>query len=194
MVEHAHALPVSVADYLEGELRSQVRHEYVEGRVYAMVGASGSHNIICLNLATTLHTHLRGGPCQVFMADMKLHVQVGTGERFYYPDLQVCCDPADRATYYRTRPTLVVEVLSPHTEREDRSTKFHAYRRLDSLEEYLLLAQDAPRVEVYRRASHWDLELYGPGETLRLASPRLGLTVDALYEGVDLEPPAATLP
>ncbi len=69
MVEPARALPVPVADYLEGELRGQVRHEYVEGKVYALVGASGPHNIIAGHLFAALQAHLRGGPCQVFMAE-----------------------------------------------------------------------------------------------------------------------------
>ncbi|MDX1654838.1 MAG: Uma2 family endonuclease [Candidatus Competibacteraceae bacterium] len=185
MAERAHSLPVSVEDYLRGELGSEVRHEYIDGRIRAMVGASSAHNLIAGNLFAALHAHLRGSPCRVFMADMKLHVRTQTGERFYYPDLQVCCDPTDGATYYRQRPMVVAEVLSPHTEREDRSSKFYAYRHLDSLQAYLLVAQDLPRVEVYRRASNWDLELYGEGQRFNLESLDFTLSLEQLYEGVE---------
>lgn len=93
MAERAPSLPITIEDYLEGELLSDIRHEYIDGEVYAMVGASAAHNIIVGNLFAALHAHLRGGPCQVFMADMKTHIQWQEGERFYYPDIQVCCDP-----------------------------------------------------------------------------------------------------
>lgn len=187
MAERALSLPIATEDYLQGELRSDIRHEYIDGEVYAMVGASAPHNIIVGNLFAALHTHLRGGPCQVFMADMKTHIKWQEGERFYYPDIQVCCDPNDRETYYRSRPKLIIEVLSPHTEREDRSSKFYAYRRMDSLEEYVLIAQDTHRVEVYRRSTDWDLEIYGKDDQVRLDSVAFAIAVADIYESVEIE-------
>lgn len=187
MAQRAEYSHLSLEDYLEGELRSEVRHEYIDGRVYAMVGASSAHNVIIGNLFAALHAHLRGGPCQVFMADMKVRIEPLPGERFYYPDIQVCCEPSDRATYYRARPRLIVEVLSPHTERNDRSTKFYDYRRIDSLEEYVLIAQDTQRVEVYRRATGWDLELYGDSARVRLDCVDFAIGVAAIYEAVSFE-------
>ncbi|MDQ2695750.1 MAG: Uma2 family endonuclease [Pseudomonadota bacterium] len=179
---------LAVDDYLQGELCSDIRHEYVDGGIYARADASAAHNIIALNLAALLRAHLRGGPCQVFIADMKVRLRY-RGERFYYPDVQVCCDPQDRETYYRTRPKLIVEVLSPHTEREDRSSKFYAYRRINSLEEYVLVAQEVRRVEVYRRATGWDLELYGGDDAIRLESVAFTVAVAEVYESVDIPPP-----
>lgn len=187
MPERAPPLLITVEDYLEGELRSDIRHEYIDGEVYAMVGASAAHNVIVGNLFAALHAHLRGGPCQVFMADMKVNIKWQESKRFYYPDIQVCCDPNDREAYYRSRPKLIIEVLSPHTEREDRSSKFYAYRRIDSLEEYVLIAQDTYRVEVYRRSTDWDLEIYGREDQVGLDSVAFTIAVADIYEAVELE-------
>lgn len=189
MAEEAHSLPITAHEYLEGELRSDIRHEYIDGEVHAMVGASAAHNVIALNLASELRAHLRGGPCQVFMADMKVNIKSQNSERFYYPDIQVCCDPNDRETYYRSGPKLIVEVLSPHTEREDRSSKFYAYRRIDSLEEYVLIAQDTHRVEVYRRSTSWDLEIYtNKDDQVGLDSVAFNISVADIYESVEINP------
>lgn len=181
MAETAHLPPISVQDYLADELTSEVRHEYVNGEVFAMVGTSAAHNLIALNLATALHTHLRNGPCHAFMSDFKVHIQADRDERFYYPDLAVSCAEVQPGDYYTESPVLVVEVLSSSTERHDRSDKAYAYRKLPSLQEYLLVAQDLPRVEVYRRASGWDLEIYGAGDRLHLSSVDLELAVAEVY-------------
>ena len=177
--------PVSVDAYLEGELASDVRHEYVNGEVFAMVGASKAHNSICLNLATSLTHRLRGGPCRPYMSDVKVRVRTDQDERFYYPDLLVTCTPQEPSAYYTEAPVLIAEVLSASTERHDRAEKFYHYRKLDSLQEYVLIAQDLMRVEVYRRASGWDLELYGEGDGFRLDTVDLALAVEELYEGVE---------
>src|SRR5262245_26554542 len=91
-------------EYLEGERYSDVRHEYVDGRVYAMAGASDDHNRIAANLLAFLHAALRGKPCEPFMADMKVKIPSRFADAFYYPDVMVACDPADNARYYRERP------------------------------------------------------------------------------------------
>lgn len=111
---------ISAADYLEGEQISPVRHEYVDGRVYAMVGASDVHGLIAGSIFFALRSQLRGRPCQVFIADMKVRVASAQEERFYYPDVLVSCDPEDRQRSYRNAPCLIVEVLSAATERLDR--------------------------------------------------------------------------
>ena len=92
---------LSVAEYLAGELQSKERHEYLGGSVYAMAGASDTHNTISLNLASALRTHLRGGPCRVYMADLKLRLQISDEDVFYYPDVMVACDPRDTDPYAR---------------------------------------------------------------------------------------------
>jgi Uma2 family endonuclease len=133
----ASCLPISIEQYLEAELTAPVKHEYVAGHIYAMVGTSKVHNRIAINLTAALNSHLRGGPCQVFMADVKVYVKNATA--FYYPDVVVACDRGDGDPYVVTKPLLIVEVLSPSTERIDREEKLHNYRQLDSLEEYVLL-------------------------------------------------------
>jgi Uma2 family endonuclease len=127
--------------YLAGELESRVRHEYVDGEVYAMVGASDRHGLITLNLAGLLSQRLPNR-CQVFSSDMRVRIQAPERDIFYYPDVLVSCDPRDRAPYYRKYPCLVVEVLSPHTARLDRFEKFLFYQQLESLEEYVLVSQE----------------------------------------------------
>lgn len=95
---------ISVDDYLQGELNSDIRHEYVAGNVYGMVGASDRHNLITGNLFAALHAHARGASCQLFMAGMKVRLQVAGEDSYYYPDLMLSCDVQDRATYYREKP------------------------------------------------------------------------------------------
>ena len=172
---------ISAEAYLEGENRADQRHEFVNGRVYAMVGASKRHNAICLNLASRLREATRGGPCQVWMVDVKVHIRTAGDERFYYPDLVVSCEPAEESAFYTETPRLVVEVLSESTERADREEKFFAYRNLPTLEEYVLVAQETPRVEVYRRAEDWRPLYFGPGETAPFESLATEVSVDAIY-------------
>jgi Uma2 family endonuclease len=92
---------VTVEDYLSGELRSETRHEYLGGSVYAIAGASEEHNLIATNLAAALHAHLRGKPCLVFIVDMKVRLLVARDDVFYYPDLMVACDPRDTDRYFK---------------------------------------------------------------------------------------------
>jgi len=173
---------IGVDDYLHGVQFSDVRHEYVDGQVFAKGGASDRHGIIAGNLHTFLNRNLPDH-CQVFISDMKVRIRAAEQEIFYYPDVLVSCDPADRETYYRTRPCLVAEVLSPATERVDRFEKLLSYRTLESLEEYLLVTQDYRQVEVFRRARGWRPEVYVEGE-IPLTSVGLTLGFDELYRRV----------
>ncbi len=142
--------------YLEAERAGEIRHEYLGGTVYAMVGASDRHNLIAGNLFAALRPHVRGTTCQLFMSDMKVRLEVAGEVLYYYPDLLLACDPDDRAPYYRTRPCLIVEVLSETTERIDTREKLFAYTGIDSLQAYLLLAQDAREAQLHRRrAGGW---------------------------------------
>jgi Uma2 family endonuclease len=174
---------LSVDAYLEGELESQVRHEYVDGEVYAMVGASDRHGLIAGNLHTALNLRLPDR-CQVFMSDMKVRIQAAETDIYYYPDVLVSCDPRDREPYYRQYPCLVIEVLSPHTARLDRFEKFMFYRNLDSLEEYLLVSQEYRQVEVFRRADQWQATRYTKGE-VPIPSVDLVVTIDDIYRRTD---------
>lgn len=174
---------IEVEEYLLGEQYSHIRHEYIDGQVFAMVGASDRHGMIAINLGAILSQRLPDR-CQVFIADMKVRLRAAEQELFYYPDVLVSCDPADRETYFRCHPCLVAEILSPTTERVDRFEKRLAYCGLPSLHEYLLISQDYRQVEIYRRSQGWGLERYTEGE-IRLASVDLALGLDELYRRVD---------
>jgi len=174
---------ISVEDYLQGELVSDIKYEYVNGEVYAMAGAKRAHNIISMNLSGLLHQHLRGTPCQAYNSDMKVGILTATDDYFYYPDLQVSCEK-NTHELYNTEPKLIIEILSDSTERIDRAEKFRDYRKLASLEEYVLVAQDTPRVEIYRRAENWDLVLFTQADSFCLNSIALSLKVSEVYENV----------
>ncbi len=146
MTVRARSQYLGIKDYLAGELLSEVRHEHIGSDIYAVVGASDRHNLIAGNLFAALRPLVRGTPCQLFMADMKVHLTVAGEDAFYYPDLMLACGPRDRARYYQERPCLIVEVLSEATERIDRL----AYSRIDSLQEYLMLSQNEPLAESTR--------------------------------------------
>jgi len=177
---------ITPEEYLEGEKYSQVKHEFVDGKVYAMVGVSLAHASIVGNLYTALHVHLRGSPCRVYSTDVK--VKVKANKAFYYPDVMVDCSRAvDTETYYCEQPILLAEVLSPSTEQRDRSEKRFAYQQIASLQEYLLIAQDKPEVKIYRRSgAAWDLETLEVNDTLRLAAVDLILPLSELYHDVML--------
>lgn len=176
---------LSPQEYLEGELRAEVKREYVAGQVYAMVGGSRAHNTIAGNLFAALRSHLRshlrGRPCQAFIADMK----VRTADAFFYPDVVVACDSSDRHEYYLERPALVIEVLSPSTEARDTLDKRIAYQAISSLDDYVLVAQHKAEVRIYRRLdSGWELEICTGTDTVRLNSVGLEIPLAAIYEGV----------
>lgn len=175
---------ISEADYLALETASTTRHELVNGQVYAMAGGSVRHNRIALNLATRL---LSSAPrsCQVMISDVKL--KADAWPTYYYPDVMLVCDPSDDDPHIKTRPCLLAEVLSPATEAIDRREKLGAYQRLASLKEYLVIAQDEIRVELYRRRnpSDWTQEIHGPGDVLHLACVNLDLPIEALYDGLE---------
>lgn len=184
-MKHAVLPHLSVADYLAKEERSALRHEYVNGQVYAMTGASKSHNTIVLNIAARVRPALRGVPRRVFMTDMKVHVE--QHNLFYYPDVVVSCDSRDtdlrKDTLFLHAPCLIIEVLSPATETIDRREKLLAYRTLESLREYVLVSQDTPEVEVYRRAvgGEWSVDKLGKEDSLEFSSIPLTLTWDEIY-------------
>lgn len=175
---------VSVEEYLAGEQHSEIRHEYIDGQVYAMGGASRTHGLIVNALAFALTPAARRKGCQLFTSDMKARLNIADKTVFYYPDLLLACDPEDRAMHFSSRPCLIVEVLSETTERIDRREKFLAYQTLPSLREYALVATDARRVEIYRRTNDWMPEYFVEGE-IRLDCLDTAVTVAAIYADVD---------
>lgn len=174
--------------YLEWEKGQADKHEYLNGEVFAMVGVKDSHATVALNLASLLKTHLKSGPCRVYISDMKARVdQVNA---FFYPDVMVTCDPRDRETdYFKRHPLLIAEVLSDSTAAFDRGGKFAAYRQLESLQEYLLIDPDGYSVDCFRKDAegHWVLYPYTRGDGVELASVKLRVDMEALYEGVAVQ-------
>lgn len=189
-MKHAIVSNLDEADYLAGETRSDIRHEYVDGHVYAMAGASKAHNIIAGNIFSRLRQHLRGSPCRAFVADMK--VKIEASRAYYYPDVVVTCseeDTTDSAPRdVLTAPSLIVEVLSESTENTDRREKMRAYGSLDSLEEYLLVDSRRALAELFRKRAEggWEHWVMTPGDTLNLASVGLDIAVVDLYEDAGL--------
>ncbi len=150
-------------EYLRAERTAEVRHEYVNGEVFAISGASRRHNRIAVRLALTIERTTAGRGCETYISDVKVRVEAANA--YYYPDLVVTCQPGDDDEYVVHAPTLVVEVLSPSTDQIDRREKLVHYRTIPSLREYVVIAQDEPRIEVHRRtAEGWIKEVTEDGE------------------------------
>lgn len=177
---------LSVADYLAGERDGAVRHEYVGRQAYAMAGASARHNRIALNIGGRLNDHLADDECEAFVSDMKVRV---APDLFYYPNVVVTCDRPGGDPYFRTEPRLVVEVLSPTTERTDRHEKLAAYKNCPSVRECALVSQEGMMVELHRRSrGEWRTEiLTGPEEECAFASVSLTMRLRETYRNVRLD-------
>lgn len=175
---------ISPEEYIEGERASEVRHEYVDGYVYAMAGASDDHNRIAGNIFSELRERLRGKRCEPFINDMKVKIPPSFADVFYYPDVLVTCDPTDSAKYYRERPCVIFEVISPDTERTDRREKAIAYRQIPTIEAYILVEQDRMAMTVLRRAEPgWQSEaLEGPNAILKLPVIGVEIPLERIYE------------
>lgn len=175
------------AAYLVRERAAREKSEYWDGEVVAMTGAPRVHNVLAMNAAATLWQQLAGRPCEVYQADMRVRAEWANG--IAYPDVVVCGEPRfqDARHDVLLNPTVLVEVLSPSTERFDRGLKAAAYRAIESLREYVLVAQDAPRLELHRRGAggEWSvLLLQRLEDTLELASVSCELPLATLYRGV----------
>ena len=181
------AAGMSVEDYLAAEERSKARHEYLGGSLYAMAGASDEHIALSMNLAFALRHHLQDSPCRVEMSDGKVRLRLAGEEVFYYPDVMVVCDPRDRDRYFKRFPKVVIEVLSESTEAIDRREKLLSYRQIETLEDYVLVAQDKMEVTGFALANGWQPAiLRRPDEVLRLASLDFSISLRAIYDRVRL--------
>lgn len=175
----------SESDYLAYEAQSPVRHEYIAGEIFAMTGASIRHNVIALNLASALRTHLKGTPCRALIEGVKLRLR--KEQSYFYPDVMVTCEDRlqelDSQQQIVEAPLVVIEILSPTTEATDRREKLRAYRTLPSLKEYLLVSQEQAQVEIYRRRGDigWDIITYEPGDTVEIASLEIKLGMAEIY-------------
>lgn len=179
-------IKIGVEEYLNGENLSEIRHEFIYGEVFAMSGASDRHNIITGNIFGNLWTHLRDTICQPFSENMKLKADAQT---FYYPDVMVACDNPSKSPYYREEPILLVEILSPSTERTDRHEKLAVYKNIPTLQEYLIVSQDKVFVEVHRRIENeWETEIYDDLKAdIRLDSVDFSLTLSEIYRRVNFQ-------
>jgi Uma2 family endonuclease len=172
---------ISVADYLQGELSSDTKHEYLEGQVYAMAGASKNHQRIITNVVRNFSEHLKNTPCDTFASDIKIRI----GDlAFFYPDVIVACQDDTEDSYYTEKPLIIVEVLSKSTRRKDETTKRRLYQSLPSLQEYVLIEQDIVDVEVCRRSEGWVSEHYFMGDDITFAAIDLTLSVNEIYQRV----------
>ncbi len=185
MTHPAKIADCSAEDYLRWEMEQKEKHEYFQGEVVAMVGATRQHVTIAGNLFTLISMQLRGTGCRAYMSDMKLRVDAANA--FFYPDLLVTCDAADHISEnHLSAPVLVVEVLSPSTEAYDRGEKFAAYRLIQSLKEYALIDPDTRRIEIYRLAAdrRWYLLEPDVAGDFELESIDLRVSSSRIFENV----------
>ena len=177
---------ISVEDYLSGEEANEIKHEYVGGVVYAMAGTTKEHNQIAQNIAFALRSHLKGKPCRVFISDIKVRLNALGEEVFYYPDVMVGCDPRDTQRLFLLYPKVIVEVSSPSTARLDRREKRWAYQTIETLEEYIIVAQDRLEVTIFHRSTQWKPEVFAHiEESITFTSLRMSLPLSAIYEGAE---------
>ena len=184
MADAAQDLPrISVKEYLEIERGSTIRHEFVDGIMYAMTGTTKRHDLISTDFMGALLNHLKP-PCVVYSANVKVHVETTDQEAFYYPDVHVSCSDLDSDTLVTEMPVLVIEVASDRTANYDRGTKFDTYRKLPSLQEYVIAQQSTQKIEVFRKRTSWQAEYFGPADTFTLESVDLTMPVAHFYRRV----------
>lgn len=183
--------------YLQQERTGTQKHEYFAGRIYAMAGASEAHNLLALNIAALLRAHVRGRPCRAYPSDMRVKI-VQTG-LYTYPDFTLVCGtsnflhPDKRDTLLN--PTVIIEILSPSTESYDRGEKFQHYRTIETLQEYILVAQNKYHIEHFMRHEQheWRLaDVIGSEASLQLRALQVSIPLRAIYEDVSfgLDTPA----
>lgn len=178
---------ITVEEYLEGERISPVKHEYIEGEVYAMAGTSDNHNRIVGNLVALLSNHLHDSRCESFFSDIKVQV---TQNVYYYPDLLVSCEENPDDSYFRNQPILIIEVTSRSTENVDRREKLLFYQQMPSVQEYTVVDQYKMSVEVHRRQPNGSWITYYFNErsdVVELASVELQIPLPEIYRRVQFE-------
>lgn len=177
---------ISFDDYLAGERDVAVRSEYIDGHVYAMAGASETHNTLAASFFLAIGNHLSDN-CRAWQADMKV-IGKNNGKNFsYYPDIMAACGENTGDQYARTNPILIAEVLSPSTERTDLTEKLYNYTAISSLMEYVVISQDVPLIRLYRRRNAWILESYYADDCFVLESMDVTVNVMEIYRRVKRE-------
>jgi Uma2 family endonuclease len=190
----------TVEEYLRLERDATEKHEYRDGEIIAMSGGTVKHSLLTANVGGALWTRLRGSPCRVY--DSNLRVRINRKRLYSYPDLTVICerpaiDPDDSSGETITNPRVVVEVLSASTETYNRTKKFDRYRELDSFREYILVAQDAARVETFFKQADgsWALDVVtGLDATIKLRGIEISLPLAEIYAGIEFPPEAPEEP
>ena len=185
MIDNQSQQHISPEEYLKLEELSQIKHEYIQGEIYAMAGANDAHVTVAGNLFALLRNHVRGSSCRVYMSDMKARIE--SRNIYYYPEVMVTCNERDKAFQsFKKHPCLIIEVLSKGTEAFDRGDKFADYQELETLQEYVLINQKRQRVECFRRNAEglWVLYSYTQGSEIHLASVDFRTSMDAIYEDV----------
>jgi Uma2 family endonuclease len=174
---------ISIEEYLEGEVVSKIKHEYIDGEVFAMAGASTKHNSISINVSSNIYSGLKNSnsTCRVFSSDMKVKVSLSSTS-FFYPDVMVVCDiDDDEDDYYQNSPQLIIEILSKTTRKNDFTTKMMSYFNILSLEEYVLIEQDLCQVTVYKKSENWKSTAYFLGDTINFESIETLISVEDIY-------------
>lgn len=173
--------PITTEEYLQGEKHSDIKHELIDGDVYAMAGASKNHDRIIMNISREFGSHLKNSPCEPFASDVK----VKAGANFFYPDAMVVCENNDSDPYYTESPVILIEILSQSTRRIDQTIKRKAYQQLSSLKEYVLIEQDFVDIEVCRKSEGWQSNHYFLGDNVHFESIDLTLPVEEIYLRVE---------
>jgi Uma2 family endonuclease len=174
------------ADYLAEEARAKNKHEFVDGTIHAMAGASERHNTIAGNFFAACHVARGGSACRPFVGDMRLRLE--GGNVYYYPDVMVVCNPDDTDPMFKSLPCLLAEVTSPSTDGIDRREKLSAYLKIPTLREYLIISQSSPVVDLYQRQdmNQWHTTQLGAGDSFTSVCLAMTLPVKAMYATLNL--------
>ena len=193
MIANLHSPILSPTEYLAWEAEQDTKHEYENGKIIAMTGGTIPHSQISANLAALLIPHLRGKGCKVAVSDAKVTTKSG---KYYYPDLVVSCDERDRFNRdFLQYPSLIAEVLSPATEARDRGIKQQHYMLIETLQTYILITPERPRIEIYQRRSDlaWEYlslaieptDLVENDPEIHITSLNLTFSLSIIYENIN---------
>jgi Uma2 family endonuclease len=184
----AHSPTLTPEEYFAWSSRQEIRYEYINGEVFAMAGGTINHSTIAINLGALLRPHIREKGCRVLGSDAR--IGIGKQKQFFYPDLSVTCDDRDRnainAIYY---PKLIIEVLSPSTEAYNRGGKFAQYRKIESLQEYILVGSENMLVESFRLNDRglWELQVFENCDRIKFSSIDFECAIASIYEDVNFD-------
>ena len=170
---------LNIKEFIEWENQQETRHELIDGEIVAMTGGTVAHAALILQTGAALLNHLKGTPCRVFTSDLK----VRAAENIFYPDVVVSCEQQNNNDVLCNNPKLIIEILSNSTSNKDRNKKRLGYQQIESLEEYVLVAQETKCIEIYRRAENWQVSIHTHG-MLELRSVEFMLSIDELYAGI----------